>query len=376
MKFCLVLLPLIFSMGAQAHPRLERQWARSTLLTDYLKFRQLNRMPPILTKDLVIQGNAIDGIVAYKRNSGHQIWSLEFKNGVEGGAAADGDRLYFGANNGQFYCVDINTGKILWTFALNSESLTYPLVDGPTVYHVAGNNTLYAFDKLTGKTLWIKSNAAKSNMAVRGQTAPVIESGVLYLGFSDGNFSAFTAENGRELWTKRLGDDKRFNDVDATAVLSGQCLLVASFANALYCLDKSSGAIRWRHDFGGYQAVYVEDGIIYYATSGSEIHLLELDSGKLLRKIVNIKGLATEITGLGDHIVYGESNGSLVVRNKKTFEKVSDFNSGRGIFSRPSVDKESGQIYFVSNEANIYRVDLINKPEIQFEWGSDKNATR
>lgn len=370
------LFPLILSMGAQASSQntyeLSRQWARSTLQTNYLNFRQLNRMPPILTKDLVIQGNAIDGIVAYRRNSGHEVWSQKFKNGVEGGAAADEDRLYFGSNNGQFYCVDINTGKILWTFALNSESLAYPLVDGPNVYTVSGNNTLYAFDKVTGKSIWVKTNAAKSNMAVRGQTAPVIESGILYLGFSDGNFSAFNSENGRELWTKRIGDDKRFNDVDSTAVLTPSCLLVASFANALYCLDKATGSIRWRHDFGGYQQVFVEDGIIYYPTTGSEIHLLEVDSGKLLRKIVNIKGLATEITGLNSFVIYGESNGSLVVRDKTTFDKIAEFNSGRGVFARPTVDKETGQIYFVSNEANIYRVDLTPATTKTFQWGERK----
>ncbi|MEM7645406.1 MAG: PQQ-binding-like beta-propeller repeat protein, partial [Pseudomonadota bacterium] len=180
---------------AKASPYLSRQWTRSTLDSPYYGFRNQNGMAPLLTKDLVIQGNAIDGIKAFHRKTGNEVWSRQLFNGVEGGAAIDDEVLYFGSNNGQFYAVDVNSGKTLWKFMLNSESLTHPLVAGEAVYHVTGNNTLYAFNKKSGETLWVKTNAAKSNMTVRGQTAPVLENGILYLGFSDGSFSAINAIN-------------------------------------------------------------------------------------------------------------------------------------------------------------------------------------
>ncbi len=325
-------------------------------------------MSPLLTEEILVQGNGVDGIKAFNRNSGHEIWSLKVKNGVEGGAALSEDRLYFGGNDGFFYSLDIASGRLYWKVPVNSESLTHPTVDGNSVLLVTGNNTLHAFDKTSGETIWIKTNAAKSNMSLRGQSAPMVNSGILYLGFSDGTFAAINSQNGREVWSKRLGDDKKFTDVDAKAVIAGQCLLVSSFANSLFCLDKNNGNIIWRHDVGGYLSVFVDSDKIYYPTAEGEIHVLDLASGKLLKKIVKIRGLATEIIGLNQYLVYGESEGAIVVRAKENFKKVAEFSSGRGLFSRPSVDEKKNQIYFVSNDANVFRLDLRNERENPFKW--------
>ena len=373
MRFFLLLLVFIPFSQASGAVKLSREWARSTLQSPHYQFRYFNRMPPILTSDLVIQGNAVDGIKAFDRETGHAKWQLAFKNGVEGGAVTDGNKLFFGANNGQFYSVNAATGDILWTYPLNSESLTQPLVEGNIVFHITGNNTVYAFNKDSGQCLWIKTNSIKSTMTLRGQTAPVYDKGIVYIGFSDGNFAAFNSQNGRELWSKRLGDDKKFTDVDATAYITDRCVLVASYANSLYCLDKQSGDILWRHDVGAFNAAIVDDGKIYYPTAAGEIHILDASSGKQLKKIVDIKGLSTELLVMGEWLVYGESNGSVVLRDKNSLEIKDRFNPGRGIFATPTVDPKKKEIYFISNEANIFKLKVAYKDLTNtFPWDLKK----
>ncbi|MCB0379295.1 MAG: PQQ-binding-like beta-propeller repeat protein [Bdellovibrionales bacterium] len=367
MKSFLLLVIFLFSLPSWAALELERQWSRSTWQKPHMRYRHPNRMTPVLTKNLVIQGNAIDGIKAFERKTGHERWHLQFKNGVEGGAALADGKLYFGANNGQFYCVQAETGKILWSYPIHSESLARPAVVGGKVYHVAANNTLYAFDAQTGRSLWIQSESAKPSMTVRGQTAPVVDEGKLYLGFSDGNFSAFNAETGRTLWSKRIGDDKKFNDVDSTPVITANCILVSSYANALYCLNKASGSIQWRHDVGGFHPVTVENDKIYYPTVAGEIHILDASSGKLLKKIVNIDGLATAVAIDGDKIIYGESEGGLKVRDINNLNVLTSFAPGKGLQATPTIDKSSGEIYFISNDANLFKLKLQEKDR-SFPW--------
>ena len=366
--FLYVFIGFGFGFKAQARFQLHRQWSRSTLHKPHYGFRHMNRMFPVLTDKLVIQGNAVDGLKAFKRGSGRQVWDFTVQDGVEGGVAVDDNRLYFGAGDGYFYCLDVNKGQILWKFLLNSESLTQPLVQGPSVFHITGNNTLYSFDKMSGRSLWVKTNAARANMSIRGQTSPVFKKGFLYLGFSDGSFSAINAKTGRELWTRQIGDDKRFNDVDARAVFSASCLLVSSFSNALYCLDRKSGQILWKHNHGGYNAVYLDRKKIYYPTVRGEIHILDGNSGKLLKKIENLKGLSTEIVGFKNYIVYGQSRGPVVIRDKNSLKEVHRFFSGRGLFARPAVDKKKREIYFVSNDANLFRLDFSGKYKNSFLW--------
>ena len=257
---------------------------------------------------------------------------------------------------------------MLWRHNLQSQSLAKPLIQGSSVYHVSGRNTLYAFHKDSGRSLWVKTHAPRSPMTVRGQSSPVYEKGLLYLGFSDGGFSAINAQTGREVWSKTLGDDKRFNDVDGEVVITPSCLLISSYANSLYCLDKKSGAIRWRYDKGGLSEVTLSEGKILYPTVAHGIHILEESSGKPIGQPLAVKGMATKIQKLDPYILYGESKGALVVRHKKSLAKVAEFAPGMGIDAPPQVEPKTKQIYIMSNDANLYRLDLTSKTAQSFLW--------
>jgi len=367
MKWLLAALFLLQAPVSQANSHFVREWSRSSLISPHFGFRHLNNMSPILSENLVFLGNSVDGLKAFRRDSGAEVWRFQVKNGLEG-LTLNNDKVYFGAGDGFFYCLDSSTGQVVWKKSLNTESLTRPLILDSYIYHVAGNSTLYVFNKENGETVWVKTNAAKSNMTVRGQTTPVLENGILYVGWSDGTFTALNAQNGREIWSKRIGDDKKFNDVDATPVLTANCILVSSFANALFCLDKTNGSIRWRHDFGGYQSVFVSENKVYYSTLNGEIHILDLASGKLLKKILNLKGLASLIQPMGPYLVYGESQGGLVVRNRDNLKKVFEFSPGRGVFASPTLDTKLNQIYFSSREGTLYRFDIKNSSSNPFPW--------
>ncbi len=367
MKWFLTALLFLHAHTCLAGSHFIRSWSRSSLDSLHFGFRHLNNMSPILSENLVLVGNSVDGLKAFRRDSGAEVWNFQVKNGLEG-LTLDKDKIYFGAGDGFFYCLNLSSGQVEWKKNLNSESLTRPLVVGPYVYHVAGNSTLYVFNKDNGEAVWVKTNAAKANMTVRGQTTPVLENGILYVGWSDGTFTALNAQNGREIWSKRIGDDKKFNDVDATPVLTANCILVSSFANALFCLDKTNGSIRWRHDFGGYQSVFVSEDKVYYSTLNGEIHILDSASGKLLKKITNIRGMASQLQSVGPYLVYGESQGALVVRNRDNLKKVFQFNPGRGVFAAPTLDTRLNQIYISSRERILYRFDIRNSASNPFPW--------
>ena len=101
-----------------------------------------------------------------------------------------------------------------------------------------------------------------------------------------------------------------------------------------------------------------------------EIHWIDEDSGKLLKKTGKLKGLSTEIVGFGNFIIHGESQGALVFREKESLKKVYQFSPGRGLFARPTVDEQKGEIYFISNGANLFRLDF-KEDENPFLWSHE-----
>ena len=166
-------------------------------------------MSPLLLEHLIIQGNPIDGLVAYSRKSAAEVWRLKLENGVEGGVAAAGNRLFFGSSDGQFYAVDLITGKILWSFPARSETLAAPSVENNVVYFESGADVVYALDTASGKLLWTYNRQTTTSLSIRATTTPTIAGDKLLVGFSDGYVVALKKSDGTMIWERKLGTQGR-----------------------------------------------------------------------------------------------------------------------------------------------------------------------
>lgn len=341
---------------------IESSWVRPTTAKEYLGYRRLNRMSPLVLEKSVIQGNAIDGIVAYDRQNGSQLWRLNIENGVEGGAQVVGENLYFGAGDGLFYCVNVNTGKVLWTFPVRAETLAAPTVENGVVYVLNGADVVFALDAATGKQLWLYNRQVTGNFSIRASTRPVVSGESLFVGFSDGFIVALKKRDGGLLWEKKIGTAPRFRDVDSTPVVDGDSLYVASYDGTLYSLNASSGDVNWQLEEGAYVPVTLGSGAfsdrLYYSTASSRILVLDKKSGKLLHTIDLHHGIPTQVSFYKNLMVYGESEGAIVVADAETGSPIQRFYPGHGLMARPTVIEGTDEAYIMSNGANLFALKL------------------
>jgi outer membrane protein assembly factor BamB len=68
------------------------------------------------------------------------------------------------------------------------------------------------------------------------------------------------------------------------------------------------------------------------------------------------KGIATSPVLHKGLLIFGESQGSLIILDSGSGKLISSFDPGRGILSPPAVEKKNDLIYFISNEANLYAI--------------------
>lgn len=379
----LLLLATILSACAnlKTAPRrelvLETSWVRSTTKNENLAFRRMNRMSPIFFENgslnLVIQGNAIDGIVAYDRRTGSQIWRLDLENGVEGGATLAGDRLYFGSSDGSFYAVSARDGRVLWSTNLRAETLAPPSVENGIVYAQSGADVVFAFDAETGKQLWRYNRQVPTSLSIRATTKPVVAGELLLAGFSDGYLVALRKRDGTLVWERKLGRSPRFHDVDSTPVVDGKNIYVASFDAALYSLRLDSGEINWTVNEGAYVPVTLGQGAfsdrLYYSTANGKILILDKGSGKQLGEIQVKKGIATQPVLYKNFLIYGESDGAYTVADAQSGATIASFYPGEGIVARPAVLSSTGEAFFISRGANLYAIRMNYKRAIdEFPW--------
>lgn len=346
-----------------------RLWARHTLEKEYLGTRIDHRMPAVLYKDLVIQGNAIDGIRAYHQATGHEKWKKLIRGGVEMGAVIHRDRVFFGANDSFFYALNAQTGQVEWTFPLRAEGLGRPTVSGDLVYFLAANNTLYALRTTTGEQVWIYNRPETTSLSVRGGAEPVVSGNTLYVGFSDGAFLALDKNRGSLLWERQLGTAPRFKDIDSKAVLDGDRLYVSSYDGQLYSLSTSDGRTLWTYEEGGYTAVSLEGDLVFYASSSGSLVGLDKNSGQVRWKRSLDKTIATQPIFYRGLLIYGEWTGLIRAVDARNGQDVGHYATGRGVASTPVIDAKKNVGYFTSVDANIYALNLgwIRKGEA-WEW--------
>ncbi len=333
---------------------LRKDWVRQTWTGNYNAYRLSHQMSPISYKDMVIQGNAIDGISAYNRKTGNLLWRLPIRNGVSSGAQEFNGNIYFGGSDGQFYCAEALNGKLVWTFPTRVENLAEPLVADGTVYFLSGNDTLYALDAKTGKQKWVYVRNNASELSVRGGTRPVLFQDTLYVGFADGYLVAFHSRDGTIAWERQINTNNRFKDIDSTPVIEGSNLYVSGFDNALYALTRSTGQTQWRLDGGASFPVTLDADRLYYSTSSGQVRAVKKDSGTVLWEIPLKGGIATRPVRYKEYLVYGESDGALKVVQSSDGASVADFSPRLGVNSAPLLDPENNRIFFVSNQGNLY----------------------
>ena len=153
-------------------------------------------------------------------------WAFAFPNGNNGSASpvtVAGGRIYIGANTGQVYALNAETGCVYWSFgadaAVRSSVLIGPVAGFPGVRYAAFfgdvNTNVYAVNAENGELLW--RTKAEEHPVARITASPTLHAGRLFVPISSteevvgpnptyacctfrGSVVAYDASTGEQLW--------------------------------------------------------------------------------------------------------------------------------------------------------------------------------
>jgi outer membrane protein assembly factor BamB len=160
--------------------------------------------------------------------TGKEIWNAAYAaaEGDEWGSGprttpfVDGDRVYFQSMNGEFRCLNIADGKVLWGFPFKKYGIGF------------------------------STKSADGTAARRGNNGSgVIDGNYVYvpIGAKGASIVCFDKLKGKEIW--KTGDDEAAYSSFVVATLAGTKQLVVFTADALMGLDLKSGQQLWRVPF-------------------------------------------------------------------------------------------------------------------------------
>lgn len=245
-------------------------------------------------------------VVAFDVASGKEVWATAhgnaFKNdrgdGPRGTPTIDGDMLYALGGNGDLSCLNVKTGKIVWSMNVLekfggsnprwgiSES---PLIIGEKVLINAGGQdaSIVAFNKKDGSVIW-KSQSEKAGyssaipLTINGKTQVVF--------FTSTRAVGLDIKDGSLLWEYKAPSNRTANV--ATPIVNGNRVFISSdYGTGAGLVEiKADGKgmtaqeIYFTKEMRNHHSSSVLIGGYLYGFSGSILTAMKFDTGEVVWK--------------------------------------------------------------------------------------------
>ncbi|MFY0654940.1 MAG: PQQ-binding-like beta-propeller repeat protein [Cyclobacteriaceae bacterium] len=263
------------------------------VLTDQVAGGAYYESKPTAAQGKVFIGSPNGFLYAVDADSGKEVWKFEVGGSICGAPVIANDKVYFGSQGGEeyYYCVNVNTGKLIWkqlvgwvwgsanysdgmiylpgvdgyVNCLNAETGTIvwryrterstcsePLIIGDHVFFGSWDHFLYKFDKKTGENIWKYqlSGGSDSGSAISGE-------GKIFLPVGGGTFRCLDPETKEVLWTPAL-KGKMYNVTPGyhngtvfLSCLNGRGLGGIPIGAEVFSVDSTTGNLNWTFNGGG-----------------------------------------------------------------------------------------------------------------------------
>jgi outer membrane protein assembly factor BamB len=227
-----------------------------------------------------LRDTGVKGLVGLKKRKNYA------RSLFGGGVSFEGGKLYATTGLGMVAQLDAATGKIGWKVTPGGPLRGGPTVAGGSLYVMSQDNQLYALNETDGATLWSASGPLET-AGVFGVGAPAVAHSTVIAGFSSGDLDAYRYENGRIVWQDALtrtsmsttvGD---VTDVDASPVVDDTRVYAVGAGGRMVALDLLTGQRLWEINIGGISTPALGGDWLFVVSDDARLFCIQRTSGKI-----------------------------------------------------------------------------------------------
>ena len=276
----------------------------------------------------------------------------------------NGEKIYFGSDCGQFWCIDAATGIPTWTFSVNSKGSkniwSAPVLEGGKVYFGSYDGNVYCLDAGTGVELWrhIGADWVGSSPAIASDL------GLLYIGFEfaikgkQGSIVALDIATGEKIWEHRT---KRYTHASPAYCAKRKLVACGSNDDEMLLFDAATGELQWRFTTRGSvrhaPAFDSERAQLITGCAAGYIYLIDLGSGKEVYSIKTNNSIYTIPLVLHNVAYVGSTDKHLYIVDLENKAVIQRLYVGSAIFGPPR--EFNGKVYFGACNGIVYEIDPI-----------------
>ncbi len=276
---------------------------------------------PLIQDGLVFGGHNDGKMKAYEVSNGRLVWEAEDNSTYHSGITHYNDQIIYGTTKGRVYSRHYLTGNLKYAIDLDGSIESISRLDKGRILFHTRNHKIFCLDPETGKILWAYKRSVPFSTTLQKASTPVIFGNNVFVGFADGFIVALTLDEGVVLWEKKLATGSKFIDVDTTAFFNQNELLISSIAGDLYGLNPSTGTVIRRLDYSMTRKPISFNDFIFIVTTSGEL----VKFSKTLNELNKIRLSDTALGSFSifkNKIVISSLDGKLYVVDPQTLNVV------------------------------------------------------
>jgi outer membrane protein assembly factor BamB len=336
-----------------------------------------SRYTRVLSQPVVAKGRvyAMDGgvqVSALDAGTGNRLWQIDFKpddergNSFGGGVAFWNDRLYVATGYAQVFALEPEDGRVIWKIAVGAPVRSGPTVSDGRIFVVTVDNELVVVAAEDGRRLW-NHNAIPETASLLGSASPAVEGEVVVAAYSSGELYALTVENGRPLWSDNFSNTRSINAVSSLADIRGRPVLdrgrvfAASHSGRMAAIDLRSGDRAWEQEFGSTHSPWIAGDYLYVLSNDNALVCLTRNDGKIrwvqqLPSFQNERKKKDRMIWAGpvlgsDRLIVLSSTGDAISISPYTGEPLGREEMSAGGYTAPVIADNS--LYVLTDDANL-----------------------
>jgi len=306
-----------------------------------------------------------------------QKWTAEIGNkgrreGIVAAPVTYGGKVYVGAQNGVFACLNEQDGKVLWKVEKPKQYFegTAAFASG-LVIAGCGDGWVYAWEMGTGKEVWKFETQGEIHGGANIWTDETGSARVL-IGSYDNNLYCLDAKTGAKIWNFETS-----NYVNGACAIYQNQVVFGGCDGMLYVLDVKTGKEVKQIEVGNYigNNIAAAGGNAYLAHYGNKVEAYSFDSGKKLWEYNERDFPYYAAPAVKDNwVIAGGRDKRLHALDRGNGNQKWQFRSRGDIDSSPVI-LEDGHVIFGSNDGNVYAVELATGNETwHYEIGAPVKA--
>lgn len=276
---------------------------------------------------------------------------------------ADDTKLYFGADNGNFWSINQSDGTVAWRHKIAFHAkgkyiFSSPAMNKDLVYFGAYDGNFYALDKESGSVRWkfMEADWIGSSPC----TAPDL--GLIFVGLEfglwgkQGGIVALDLETGRKKWQYTMSglthSSPAYSRRQRVVVCGCNDFSVSGF-------NAKKGSLIWKFKTAGeIKESFAFDekrGLVAFGSFDTHIYVLKIKTGELVYKIETGEGIYSTPLIKEDRLFAASLDKKLYCVDLNTGKIAWEFDTGGRIFASPEAIGD--KVYVGSNDGRMYELD-------------------